>query len=83
MHCPNCQAAVPAGSRFCNRCGAPVAAAPPAPPHPAQPHPAHPHPAQPTQAYGPRTLHGQPGQAPPNPNVTRQYAAPPPTPAAP
>jgi hypothetical protein len=31
MHCPNCRSAVPAGSRFCNGCGAqiPVAAPPP------------------------------------------------------
>lgn len=50
MHCPHCRAALPAGSRFCNSCGAAIAAAP-------APHA----PAAPAPGYAPQqTVYGAP-----------------------
>lgn len=77
MNCPNCRAALPPGSRFCNRCGVTMA-----PPQAA--------PQERTQAYNPgqvgqRTQYGQPRPY----AQTGQYGqpapgyAPPPLPEAP
>jgi hypothetical protein len=76
MNCPNCRAAVPGGSRFCNVCGAamPVAAPPPQPAQPYRTQMPHGAPAAPRP--------GMPPSYPAQPNVTQGYAVPPP-PAAP
>lgn len=78
MHCPNCRAAAPAGSRFCNTCGTAFAAGPPAAPARAQQRraPAPPPPAP--SHYAP------PGYAPPGyAGQGPQYGMPPAPPPAP
>lgn len=77
MFCTNCGAQVPDGSKFCTRCGSPIAAAPASAPTPVPPAPA-PEPAPVPEPVATPAPAPEPIPAPPMPE---QVAAPEPAPA--